>query len=149
MAHRPTPSRHRTADACPRPRRRPSSLFTDRCAMKVTTASHLVLDFQQNLCKEGNLLCAAVSRAASRASATELRFAITPILGRGLLGSDLGEGSWGQTCYFELRTILFLALHRVTSLRSVLSSLRIQASRLNSVMPQPELRETEDSWGQT
>jgi len=29
--------------------------------MKVTTASHLVLDFQQNLCKEGNLLCAAVS----------------------------------------------------------------------------------------
>jgi hypothetical protein len=34
---------------------------TDRCAMKVTTASHLVLDFQQNLCKEGNLLCAAVS----------------------------------------------------------------------------------------
>jgi hypothetical protein len=30
--------------------------------MKVTTASHLVLDFQQNLCKEGNLLCAAVSK---------------------------------------------------------------------------------------
>ncbi len=37
------------------------SSITDRCAMKVTTASHLVLDFQQNLCKEGNLLCAAVS----------------------------------------------------------------------------------------
>ena len=34
---------------------------TDRCAKKVTTAPHLVLDFQQNLCKEGNLLCAAVS----------------------------------------------------------------------------------------
>ncbi len=33
--------------------------------MKVTTASHLVLDFQQNLCKEGNLLCAAVSNKAN------------------------------------------------------------------------------------
>jgi len=40
----------------------PSMLATDRCAMKVTTASHLVLDFQQNLCKEGNLHCAAVSK---------------------------------------------------------------------------------------
>ncbi len=40
--------------------------ITDRCAMKVTTASHLVLDFQQNLCKEGNLLCAAVSRYCAR-----------------------------------------------------------------------------------
>jgi hypothetical protein len=39
-----------------------AALATDRCAMKVTTASHLVLDFQQNLCKEGNLLCAAVSK---------------------------------------------------------------------------------------
>jgi hypothetical protein len=34
--------------------------------MKVTTASHLVLDFQQNLCKEGNLLCAAVSKLRLR-----------------------------------------------------------------------------------
>jgi hypothetical protein len=42
--------------------RRAKGGVTDRCAMKVTTASHLVLDFQQNLCKEGNLLCAAVSR---------------------------------------------------------------------------------------
>ena len=36
------------------------SRFTDRCTKKVTSASHLVLDFQQNLYKEDNLLCGAV-----------------------------------------------------------------------------------------
>ena len=36
--------------------------ITDRCAKKVATVSHLVLDFQQNLCKEGNPLWAAVGK---------------------------------------------------------------------------------------
>ena len=57
---------------------------TDRCAMKVTTASHLVLDFQQNLCKEGNLLCAAVSNWS--------RFFFPGLIG--VASSFFGDGNW-------------------------------------------------------
>ncbi len=72
---------------------------TDRCAMKVTTASHLVLDFQQNLCKEGNLLCAAVSNDAHFfiTRDPEIKFGISFAIGKRISEITRSPGGHDQS----------------------------------------------------